>query len=120
VNRQPDIDPELWSAVADPSRRQLLDVMLSSGEATPTALAGQLPFTRQAVTKHLAVLDRAGVVQSQRQGREVRYSVRPERLNDAVRAMAATAAQWKTRLKAIQRLAEQAHRAANQDPSPPA
>jgi hypothetical protein len=70
VNRQSDVDPELWAAVADPSRRLLLDVLLSSGEATPN--------------------------------------------------MAATAAHWKTRLKAIQRLAEQAHRAAKHDPSPPA
>jgi hypothetical protein len=54
VNQQSDDDPELWAAVADPSRRLLLDVLLSSGEATPTALAEQLPFTRQAVTKHLA------------------------------------------------------------------
>lgn len=120
MNRQPDVDLELWSAVGDPSRRQLLDVLLASGEATPSALAEQLPFTRQAVAKHLAVLDRVGVVESRRQGREVRYTVRPERLGDAVRAMAATAAQWQTRLKAIQRLAEQAHHAAKQDPSPPA
>jgi ArsR family transcriptional regulator, cadmium/lead-responsive transcriptional repressor len=99
-------DDELWAAVADPSRRRLLDVLLAHGEATPTALAAELPFTRQAVAKHLAVLDRVGLVDSRRQGREVRYSVRPERLDAARDAMAAVAARWDRRLRAIKELAE--------------
>ena len=70
-------DEELWAAVAEPSRRRVLDVLLARGEATSTALAGELPLTRQAVAKHLAVLDRAGLVEGRRQGREVRYVVRP-------------------------------------------
>jgi DNA-binding transcriptional ArsR family regulator len=100
------VDDELWAAVADPSRRRLLDVLLAHGEATPTALAAELPFTRQAVTKHLAVLDRAGLVHSHRQGREVRYAVRAERLDDAADAMAAVAARWDRRLRVIKELAE--------------
>jgi ArsR family transcriptional regulator, cadmium/lead-responsive transcriptional repressor len=67
---------ELWAAVADPTRRRLLDALLTHGEATATALAGELPVTRQAVAKHLAVLDRAGLVDSRRNGREVLYTVR--------------------------------------------
>jgi DNA-binding transcriptional ArsR family regulator len=70
-------EEELLEAVADTSRRRVLDLILARGEVTPTALAAELPFTRQAVTKHLAVLDRAGLVQGKRTGREVRYSVRP-------------------------------------------
>src|SRR5690348_9555516 len=96
----------LLEAVADTSRRQVLDLLLARGETTPTALATELPFTRQAVAKHLAVLDRAGLVQSTRQGREVRYSVRPEHLDRAVRAMARVAARWDARLDTIKRLAE--------------
>jgi DNA-binding transcriptional ArsR family regulator len=106
---------ELWAAVADPTRRRLLDVLLAHGEATATTLAAELPVTRQAVAKHLAVLDRAGLVEGRRRGREVRYAVRPERLDDATRSMARVAAQWDERLGAIKRLAEAADR---EQPSP--
>jgi DNA-binding transcriptional ArsR family regulator len=104
-------EEELLEAVADTSRRRVLDLILAHGELTPTALAAELPFTRQAVTKHLAVLDRAGLVQGKRTGREVRYSVRSEHLDVAVRAMAKVAARWDARLGAIKRLAESRARA---------
>jgi DNA-binding transcriptional ArsR family regulator len=104
-------EEQLLEAVADTSRRRVLDLILANGEATPTALAAQLPFTRQAVAKHLAVLDRAGLVESKRTGREVRYSVRPEHLDVAVRAMAKVAARWEARLGAIKRVAESRARA---------
>jgi DNA-binding transcriptional ArsR family regulator len=58
------------------------------------------------VAKHLAVLDRAGLVDSRREGREVRYAVRPERVEQARQRMAEVAAEWKTRLAAIKRIAE--------------
>jgi DNA-binding transcriptional ArsR family regulator len=97
---------ELWAAVADPTRRRLLDVLLARGEATATTLAAELPVTRQGVAKHLAVLDRAGLVEARRQGREVLYTVRPEQLDAATRWMAQVAAEWDDRLNAIKRLAE--------------
>jgi len=96
----------LLEAVADSSRRRVLDLILVHGDITPTALAAELPFTRQAVAKHLAVLDRAGLVESARHGREVRYSVRPEHLDRAARAMAKVAARWDARLDTIKRMAE--------------
>ncbi|HET9411076.1 MAG TPA: metalloregulator ArsR/SmtB family transcription factor [Candidatus Dormibacteraeota bacterium] len=96
----------LLEAVSDTSRRRVLDLLLQHGEATPTGLAAELPFTRQAVAKHLAVLDRAGLVASSRRGREVRYAVKPEHLDVAVRAMAKVAARWDARLDAIKRKAE--------------
>ena len=99
---------ELWSAVGDPTRRRVLDVILDRGEATATVVAGELPVTRQAVAKHIAVLDRAGLVKGRRRGREVRYAVRPERLDAAARSMADVAAAWDTRLQAIKRIAEAA------------
>jgi ArsR family transcriptional regulator, cadmium/lead-responsive transcriptional repressor len=68
-----------------------------------------LPVTRQAVAKQLAVLDRAGLVEATRRGREVRYAVRREQLDAATRSMARVAAQWKKRLAAIKRLAESEH-----------
>jgi DNA-binding transcriptional ArsR family regulator len=112
MTRSPVDEERLLEAVADTSRRRVLDLVLAHGEVTPTALAAELPFTRQAVAKHLAVLDRAGLVESRRTGREVRYSVRPEHLDVAARALARVAARWDARLEAIKRLAETSARAA--------
>lgn len=110
MSRKGGEDEQLWLAVAEPSRRRVLDVLLAHGEATPTMLAAELPFTRQAVTKHLAVLDRAGLVEGRRQGREMRYAVRPERLTEAAHEMTRVAAQWDQRLGTIKRLAEALHK----------
>lgn len=71
-----------------------------------TTLAAVVPVSRVAVTKHLAVLDRAGLVIARRRGREVRYVVRPERLEATARWLAALASQWDARLAAIKRIAE--------------
>ena len=101
---------KLWAAVADPTRRRLLDALLAQQEATATTLARELPITRQAVAKHLAVLDRAGLVEKGRQGREVRYVVRPKELDAAARSMARVAARWDERLLAIKRIAESSAR----------
>lgn len=103
-------DEQLWAAVAEPGRRRLLDVLVALGEATPTTLAKELPFTRQAVSKHLAVLLDAGVVVQRREGREVLYSIQPERLEAAARVMSAAAARWNARLGAIKHISEKAHR----------
>ena len=70
-------DDELWSAIADPSRRQVLDLLVSNGEVSASWLAGRVPFTRQAVSKHLVVLERAGLISRRKQGREVLYRVKP-------------------------------------------
>jgi ArsR family transcriptional regulator, cadmium/lead-responsive transcriptional repressor len=103
------VDDELWSAIADPSRRQVLDLVVSHGGVSASWLAGQVPFTRQAVSKHLVVLERAGLITRRKQGREVLYQVQAERLDQAARAMAELVAQWDRRLGAIKRLAEAAH-----------
>jgi DNA-binding transcriptional ArsR family regulator len=103
-------DEQLWAAIAEPSRRRLLDLLLARGQATPTGLASELPVTRQAISKHLAVLEHAGLVHAHRQGREVRYTVNTERLAVAAQAMAQAAAAWDRRLQRIKSLAEAAHR----------
>jgi len=108
-------DDALWAAVADPTRRRVLDALLERGEASTTTLAQGLPVTRQAVAKHLVVLDRTGLVAARRHGREVRYAVRPQRLDDAAEAMARVAAQWDRRLARIKRLAESAQAEAEAD-----
>ena len=101
---------ELFAALADRTRWRVLSLLAERGEGTATSLAGELPVSRVAVVKHLAVLDRAGLVESRREGREVRYTVRPERLDAAVRSMAEVAASWDRRLQRIKRIAEAAHR----------
>jgi DNA-binding transcriptional ArsR family regulator len=98
---------EIFTALADPTRWRVLTLLAERGEATATTLAGDLPVSRVAVIKHLAVLDRAGLVQSRRAGREVRYTVRPERLNATARQLDAIAGEWDARLAAIKRLAEE-------------
>ncbi|GII59357.1 hypothetical protein Pth03_77460 [Planotetraspora thailandica] len=97
-------------ALSDPTRRQLLDLLAVQGEATATTLAERLPVSRQAVVKHLAVLDTAGLVSSSRIGREVRYTVRPAALDATARWMTALAASWDRRLANIRRAAEAAER----------
>ncbi|MBO0852837.1 MAG: helix-turn-helix transcriptional regulator [Nocardia sp.] len=104
-------EPEdvLWSAVAEPSRRRILDLLITGGEVSASGLATQVPFSRQAVSKHLAVLEQAGLVTRHKQGKQVLYRVRPDRLDHATRAMADLAARWDRRLVAIKQLAETAH-----------
>ncbi len=103
-------DDVLWSAIADPSRRRVLDLLVDGGGSTASSLAEQVPFTRQAVTKHLVVLEQAGLVTRQREGREVRFRVVPGRLDDAAHAMSDQARLWDRRLAAIKRLAEASYR----------
>lgn len=100
-----DVD-EVLTALADPTRRRLLDVLAALGEASATMLAAELPVSRQAIVKHLAVLDRARLVEGRRSGREVRYAVRPEPLGATASWMTDLAARWDTRLAAIKKIAE--------------
>jgi DNA-binding transcriptional ArsR family regulator len=99
---------ELVAAVTEPTRRQMLDLLLERGESTATALAGSLPITRQAVSKHLAVLTRAGLVDGEKSGREMRYRLNVERLDRATRSLGELAATWDQRLMRIKRIAERA------------
>jgi DNA-binding transcriptional ArsR family regulator len=111
-------DDELWSAIGDPSRRRVLDLLVSHGEVSASWLAGRVPFSRQAVSKHLVVLEQAGLVSRRKQGREVLYQVQAGRLDQATRVMAELAAQWDQRLATIKRLAETAHAEAKKKQGP--
>jgi DNA-binding transcriptional ArsR family regulator len=97
---------DVLAALADPTRRRVLDTLAAHGEATATMVAAEVPVSRQAVVKHLAILDRSGLVTSHRQGREVLYAVRPERLDTAARWISDLSAEWDARLARIKRLAE--------------
>lgn len=104
------IDDEMWSAVGDPTRRRVLDLLLVGGPGTATSLSEQLPITRQAVAKHLTVLDRAGLVHGAAAGREHRYWVDDAHLARAASQLASVGSDWDGRLRRIARIAERIER----------
>ncbi|MGH3168384.1 MAG: ArsR/SmtB family transcription factor, partial [Trebonia sp.] len=96
----------VFVALADPSRRMVIGVLAARGNVTATAVAGDLAITRQAVTKHLATLSDAGLVDAHRAGREVRYQLRPAPLRLAARWLDTAAGAWDDRLTAVKNAAE--------------
>lgn len=100
------VDDSLWSALGDPTRRRIVDLLLNEPGATATALSDRLPVTRQAVAKHLTVLDRAGLVHATPSGRERRYDVDETQLARAAAQLASVGATWDARLQRIKRIAE--------------
>lgn len=100
------MDDDLWSAVGDPMRRRMLDLLLSGDGGTATTLSERLPVTRQAIAKHLAVLDRVGLVHATPSGRERRYEVDEAQLARAVAQLSSVGAAWDARLRRIKRIAE--------------
>lgn len=100
------VDDELWSAIGDPTRRRMLDLLLADGDGTATSLSERLPVTRQAVAKHLGVLDRVGLVHATAAGREKKYRVDEPRLARAVAQLSSVGAAWDARLRRIKRIAE--------------
>ena len=99
------IDDDLWSAIGDPTRRRMLDLLLTGG-GTATTLSERLPVTRQAVAKHLGVLDRVGLVHVTPSGRERLYQVDEAQFARAVAQLAAVGSAWDARLQRIKRIAE--------------
>ena len=84
----------------------MLDLLLSDGRATATSLSERLPVTRQAVAKHLGVLDRVGLVRASTAGRERLYEVDEAQLGRAVAQLSSVTATWDARLRRIKRIAE--------------
>ncbi len=89
---------ELFRALGDPRRLALLEQLGSGGPATVTALAEQLPITRQGVSKHIAVLAQAGLVESEPRGRAVLHRVRPEVMAEAAGWLDSAGTAWDARL----------------------
>jgi DNA-binding transcriptional ArsR family regulator len=98
----PGVD-HVFSALADPTRRRVVQSLARGETVTASALASELPISRQAVTKHLAALRDAKLVSSSRVGRETRYELRPEPLDEAARWIETVGAQWDKRLAALRR-----------------
>ena len=97
-------DPQpLFAAPPDPTRRSVFGRLSERGPASASKLAAELPITRQAIAKHLALLDEAGLVERVRHGREVQYRVRPEALEDVTSWVARVGARWEERLEKLKR-----------------
>ena len=101
----PDIEAiaeQVFTALADPTRRGILGTLASGGPATATDLADRLPITRQAIAKHLALLAEAGLVTAEPgERRRVRYRLRSAPMQVAQQFLAALARDWDHSLDAL-------------------
>lgn len=88
----------VFSALSDPTRRQMFDRLVSEGPATATLLARDLPISRQAVVKHLQVLEGAGLVEREPVGRETRFKAVPDPLTDVREWIDRVGETWEQRL----------------------
>jgi DNA-binding transcriptional ArsR family regulator len=91
----------VFSALADEHRRRLVETLAERETASLSELAEGLPMTRQAVSKHLAALERGGLVTATRSGRETRYRLTPAALADVLAWVERVGAQWDARLAAL-------------------
>ena len=101
----PDVEAvaaQVFTALADPTRRTILAALASGGPATATDLADRLPITRQAIAKHLALLAEAGLVTAEPgERRRVRYRLRSAPMQVAQQFLAALARDWDDALGAL-------------------
>lgn len=88
---------ELFTALADPTRRELLSRLVHDGPRTATQFAADSPLTRQAIVKHLKALESADLVAAERSGREVKYRATTARLADAVSWLLDAGESWDRR-----------------------
>jgi DNA-binding transcriptional ArsR family regulator len=96
----------VFAALSDRNRRFVLETLARRETATATELAAELPVTRQAVAKHLAALDEAGLVRATREGRESRYRLTPGPLGEAMAWLVSVGAAWDERLGSLRAYVE--------------
>ena len=94
----------VFGALADPTRRHLIELLAAEPGATATGLAATMPISRQAVAKHLKLLGEAGLVRSRRRGREALFELEPEPLGEAVAWIGSVGADWDQSLDGLRRL----------------
>ncbi|MGH9195197.1 MAG: ArsR/SmtB family transcription factor [Acidimicrobiia bacterium] len=105
--KKKDSTAAVFSALSDETRRHVMVALAKGGPVSATRLAEQIPITRQAVAKHLDALEQAGLVSSERVGRETRYQLTPEPMTQALDWIADVGAEWDSRLKRLRRLIDQ-------------
>jgi len=107
VTARRETDPgAVFTALADPTRREVIRRLSEDGPVTLGELAAELPVSRQAVTKHLLVLEEAGLVSASGDSRRKRYRLTPRPLADAMGWMVDVGAEWDERLEALRRHVE--------------
>ena len=99
-------DPSVFAALADPTRRQLIDWLSTEGSGTATAFAGRLPISRQAVAKHLRELENADIVSAVKKGRETRFVLKGSTLIEAADWLAERTASWDRTLDRLKDVVE--------------
>ncbi|WP_437383488.1 ArsR/SmtB family transcription factor [Plantibacter flavus] len=95
----------VFAALGDETRWSILEA-LGAGDASASTLAERLPITRQAIAKHLGILEAVGLVESLRVGRELRFRVIGTQLTETAKRLDAIGSEWERRLAAIKRIAE--------------
>lgn len=95
------LEQRIFAALGDPTRRLLIEKLSFEGPMTATEFAQGLPMTRQAVSKHLKILEAAELVTARQEGRERRYSLTPQPLAETVYWITAVTEQWQKRLRAL-------------------
>ncbi|HTA11886.1 MAG TPA: metalloregulator ArsR/SmtB family transcription factor [Solirubrobacteraceae bacterium] len=100
----------VFAALADPTRRLMVEELLRDGTTSVPTLSAVLPITRQAVAKHLSTLDHAGLIErAPGAGREVRYRLRPGALSSASSWLSEAESAWDGRLARLKDSVERAH-----------
>jgi DNA-binding transcriptional ArsR family regulator len=96
-----DGEQSVFAAIADPTRRLIIDRLSTQGTMTATEFARELPISRQAVSKHLKILEEAELITKRPEGREQQVSLTPQPLAETVYWVTAVTEQWQKRLQAL-------------------
>ena len=100
-------DPaRVFAALADPTRRRIVDWLAAGDSGTATEFAARLPISRQAVVKHLAEMAAAGLIVGARQGKQMRYQLQPGALAAAAGWLTERADRWDRALRSLARFVE--------------
>jgi len=96
-----DNEQRVFAALADPTRRYVIEKLSNGGTITATELAEELPISRQGISKHLKILEEANLVVTRQEGRERLYSLSPRPLSEAAGWVAAINQRWASRLQSL-------------------
>jgi len=96
----------VWAAITEPSRRLLIELLSIHGSLSASRLALNVPFSRQAVAKHLEVLEKSGIVHHWKQGKEVLFALQEDRLLEVSKVMRETSSRWEQRLQRLKTVTE--------------
>ncbi|TCZ72172.1 ArsR/SmtB family transcription factor [Flaviaesturariibacter aridisoli] len=99
----PEARRDVFQAIADPTRRAIL-ALLAAGALTPAAMAAHFDSSRQAISKHLAILSECGLLHTKPSGREVYYHFNPKKLKEVERWLQPFRALWEGRFSQLDEL----------------